>query len=85
MFFKKIPMRNLLKYSAVVLLSSISLMHSFYADAQIVKRDILQRSMQQALPGALIPQDQFRPFPQSAGEWKQVLPDSVRNVLMAPG
>ncbi|MGN6510943.1 MAG: hypothetical protein ACTHLD_15865, partial [Chitinophaga sp.] len=78
-------MRNLLKYSAVVLLSSISLMHSFYADAQIVKRDILQRSMQQVLPGALIPQGQFRPFPQSAGEWKQVLPDSVISAIIRVG
>ncbi|CAL1519453.1 heparinase II/III family protein [Chitinophaga sp. MM2321] len=78
-------MRNLLNRSVVLLLSSLSILHSFCADAQIVQRDILRKATQQELPGSLIPQGQFKPFPQTPGEWKQLLPDSVISSIISAG
>ncbi len=78
-------MRKSLKYLCAFLLLSIGVMDSFYAAAQTVQRNLLQKSAQQALPGALIPQALFKPFPQTSAEWKQVLPDSVIAALVRKG
>lgn len=78
-------MRNPLKYLYVFLLVSMGVLDSFYSAAQLVKRDILKRSTQQELPGSLIPQSQFKPFPQTPGEWKQLLPDTVISAIIRKG
>jgi hypothetical protein len=84
-FYKKLLMGNLLKYACAILLSLAGVMDSFCADAQIVQRNILQSSTRQALPGSLIPQDRFKPFPQTPAEWKQALPDSVTAAIISTG
>lgn len=78
-------MRNPLKYLYVFLLFSIGVLASFYSAAQLVRRDLLKKSTQQELPGSLIPQSQFKPFPQTPGEWKQLLPDSVISAIIRKG
>jgi len=76
-------MRILLMYSFLLL--SFSMAQTVYSDAQIVPRDLLQRAAQKELPGALIPQGLFKPFPQTPGQWKQLLPDSVTTRLIRQG
>ena len=63
----------------------ILLMGSLYSNAQITHRDLLQKFSQQPLIELLIPQNKFKPFPQTAGAWKQILPDSIITRLIKKG
>jgi hypothetical protein len=53
--------------------------------AQVTHRDLLQKFSVQQLKQSLIPQGQFKPFPQSAEGWKKVLPDSTIVNLIKKG
>jgi len=55
------------------------------AQAQITHRDLLQKFSSQQLKQALIPQSQFKPFPQSPEGWKKILPDSIISMLIKKG
>ena len=43
--------------------------------AQTTHRNLLPEFSNQQLKEALIPQEKFKPFPQSAEGWKMLLPD----------
>lgn len=68
---------------------ALFLICSFQLHAQITHRDILQKFIQhyEGSPGSLnpVPQNQFKPFPQSPVGWKKVLPDSVIAILIKRG
>jgi len=54
--------------------------------AQITHRNLLQKNCPPArLQQVLISQAAFRPFPQSPGDWKNILPDSVLQNLVRNG
>ena len=55
------------------------------AKAQITPRNILPEFTNQQLAGFLISQDDFKPFPQNAEDWKKILPDSVISSLVEKG
>src|SRR5260221_13178327 len=53
--------------------------------AQITHRDLLQKFSRQQLSEALIPKDQFKPFPQTPDGWKKILPDSLIKKMIGNG
>ncbi|GAB3904711.1 heparinase II/III domain-containing protein [Mucilaginibacter boryungensis] len=65
--------------TASLLLLTISLR------AQITPRNLLQKFSQQQVGEWLIPQSKWKPFPQSAAEWRRQLPDSVIRKIIANG
>src|SRR5476651_717006 len=72
-------MRNLsIRLLIIVLLST------FAAKAQLTHRGLLQKSSSQ-LAQQLIPQVDFKPFPQTPEGWKAILPDTVIAKLIKLG
>jgi len=57
----------------------------FSAKAQTTKRNLLQQFSQQVIAQSLIPKKQWRPFPQTPGEWKSMFPDSLLNKIIKSG
>lgn len=72
---KKLPARLLL---------IIILFNAFAAKAQLTHRELLKKASAQ-LAQQLIPQDKFRPFPQSPEGWRAILPDTVITMLIKRG
>jgi hypothetical protein len=59
---------------------------SLSANAQLTPRNLLEKDMDLAgLQYALIPQQTWKPFPQSAAEWEKLLPDSIIKTLINHG
>ena len=55
-------------------------------DAQLTHRSLLEKGFTGAtLQQALIPRQQWTPFPRSPKEWEKVLPDSIRRKLITNG
>lgn len=73
-----------MKYTHLYLLALI-IMSPFALKAQITQRNLLQNAAQQNLSQSLIPQDKFKPFPQTPEGWKQILPDKVISKLIEKG
>ncbi|MFT4152756.1 heparinase II/III family protein [Parafilimonas sp.] len=71
-------------YKSIVI---ISVLHCFSAgNAQdIIKRNLLHKYSEEAIAASLLPQNKWRPFPQTAGEWQAILPDSLKVRLIAEG
>lgn len=78
-------MANLIKYShhSFLLLTSILFFH--YLNAQITHRDLLEKSAGKELVASLVPQDQFKPFPQTPSGWRALLPDSAITRIIKMG
>src|SRR5665213_2531112 len=55
------------------------------ANAQITYRNLLPEFTNPALTQAIIPQETFKPFPQTPEGWKKILPDSVINLIIKKG
>jgi hypothetical protein len=56
------------------------------ANAQLTPRNLLEKQIDVAgLQQALIPQQAWKPFPQSPAEWKNTLPDSIIKTLINHG
>jgi len=53
--------------------------------AQITHRDLLHKASGISLSEALIPKDQFKPFPQTPEGWKKILPDSLIQKMIGNG
>jgi hypothetical protein len=62
----------------------IILLSNFAAKAQLTHRELLQKSSVQ-LAQQLIPQGEFKPFPQTPEGWKVILPDTVIAKLIKLG
>lgn len=58
---------------------------SLYAQAQITPRNLLQRFSPETVSAALIPRDQWKPFPNTPEAWKAQFPDSVLQQLVKAG
>lgn len=52
------------------------------SDAQPVRRNLLGRFSEQEIARALIPLQQWHPFPETAQTWSDLLPDSVRESIL---
>lgn len=78
-------MKNLLKYSYLFLMLSAGILGFYNSNAQITHRDLLQKSADAKLSASLIPQGQFKPFPQTPAGWKALLPDSVISAIIKRG
>jgi hypothetical protein len=76
---------EMIKYSRSFFLFFTGLLCFHYLNAQITHRDLLEKSANKELAGSLIPQDQFKPFPQTPAGWKALLPDSVISGLIKRG
>ena len=51
--------------------------------AQTTPRNLLSKFSKEEIAQVLTPLSQWHPFPQTATEWQQVLPDSVRKTIIA--
>ena len=78
-------MGNLIKCSRHFFLFLTGFMCFHYLSAQITHRDLLEKSANKELATSLIPQDQFKPFPQTPAGWKALLPDSVISGIIKRG
>jgi hypothetical protein len=68
------------------LLIALALLTSGYSWAQVVPRNILAKKYdQQAVAQALIPLDQWKPYPKTATEWKQKLQPGTIDTLVRAG
>jgi hypothetical protein len=61
------------------------MMGSLSSYAQTVQRNLLDRWTQEEIIKLLVPQDQFKPFPQTPEGWKEILPDTVIDKLIKRG
>lgn len=64
---------------------TLFLLSVFTAHAQITHRDLLQKISRQQIKQSLIPQNLFKPFPQSPQGWKKLLPDSLMQQFISRG
>lgn len=56
------------------------------SDAQLTRRDPLEKQTDVArLQQVLVPQQAWKPFPQSPAGWRKILPDSIRATLIRNG
>ena len=53
--------------------------------AQITKRNLLQQFSPQIVAASLIPQNEWKPFPNKPDEWRKFLPDSTLKQLISAG
>ncbi len=54
-------------------------------NAQITQRNLLQKCITEDYTKSIIPQNKFKPFPQTAEGWKLILPDTVIAKLVKRG
>ena len=78
-------MKKLKKYLRLFVMLLMSITYCSYSNAQITHRDLLQKSANEELTASLIPQDQFKPFPQTPAGWNALLPDSVISGIIKRG
>src|SRR6187402_3175164 len=46
------------------------------------ERNLLSRFSTDEIARSLLPREQWKPFPKTAGEWQKILPDSVRKSIV---
>jgi hypothetical protein len=66
------------------LLCCLLIAGAFTSKAQLIHRELLQKASA-GLSQSLLPQAKFKPFPQTAEGWKQVLPDTVIAKIIVKG
>ena len=74
-----------MKFNSFKLCIAVILFCPFAVGAQVTHRDLLQKFSLQQVQQSLIPQNQFKPFPQSPQGWQKALPDSVLKRLIHYG
>lgn len=68
------------------LLTLIFMLVTQFVTAQIVQRNILNNKYtQQSVASALLPVDEYHPYPQTPDAWKSAVPDSVITQLIRSG
>ncbi|MDQ2862101.1 MAG: hypothetical protein M3R50_00370, partial [Bacteroidota bacterium] len=70
-------MKNYLGRFCICLIFSAIITGPLDVKAQVTQRNLLPEFTQQQLTKSLIPQEEFKPFPQTPKGWKKILPDSV--------
>ena len=78
-------MKNCFTRFCICLIFSTIVMGPLHVSAQITHRDLLPEFTQQSLSQTLIPQERFKPFPQTPEGWKKILPDSVIARIISNG
>ncbi len=68
-----------------LLWSLFCLLITYGISAQPFNRDLLSKFSLQDISNAIIPQDQWKPYPTSSAEWKAALPDSMLTKLIRNG
>ena len=64
------------------LLLAMGWISCFYTmQAQQTERNLLSRFSKEQVAQALIPLSQWHPFPQTAKEWQDILPDTIREKI----
>ncbi|MES2274819.1 MAG: heparinase II/III family protein [Bacteroidota bacterium] len=74
----KLKLKHLL--SVVLLFIAINKLH-----AQVTQRNLLQKTTIQQVSQWLIPQSKWKPFPQTAAEWRKQLPDTLIKRILING
>ncbi|KAA9041386.1 hypothetical protein FW778_04995 [Ginsengibacter hankyongi] len=69
-------MRNYFRRFYTYFIFLVTISGALSTKAQITHRDLLPEFIQ-PLTQSLIPQKEFKPFPQTPGGWKRILPDSI--------
>jgi len=75
-------MRVFFKHACIFLLLLIG---SLLSEAQLTQRNLLPEFTKQTLTQSLVPQNKFKPFPQTPEGWKALLPDSVISQIIKRG
>ena len=78
-------MKKIVSQSFNFLLAFLIIFGFNHANAQITHRNLLPEFSTPELTQAIIPQENFKPFPQTPDEWKKILPDSVINLIVKKG
>ena len=78
-------MRNYFTRFCICLIFSAIIAVPLHLKAQVTQRNLLPEFTQQSLIQSLIPQQEFKPFPQTPEGWKKLLPDSVIARIISNG
>jgi len=78
-------MRNYFTRFCICFIFSAIIFGPLHVKAQITHRNLLPEFIQQPLIQSLIPQEEFKPFPQTPEGWKKLLPDSVIARIISNG
>ena len=70
------------KYVLISLCIATWIGHPYATQAQPAKRNLLSHFSKEDIAKSLIPVSQWHPFPQSAKEWQEILPDSVHEKII---
>jgi len=64
-----------------LLLATVWISCSFTGNAQHIERNLLSRFSKEEVARPLIPLSQWHPFPRTAKEWQDILPDTIREKI----
>lgn len=78
-------MKNVINRAFSFLIAFLIILSCFSSNAQISHRNLLPEFTRPELIQAIIPQEDFKPFPQTPEGWKKVLPDSVISLIIKKG
>lgn len=78
-------MKNSINGSYSFLIAFLIILGFNNANAQITYRNLLPEFTNPALTQSIIPQENFKPFPQTPEGWEKILPDSVINLIINKG
>ncbi|HEY5463940.1 MAG TPA: hypothetical protein VIJ95_11840 [Hanamia sp.] len=73
------------RYNRILFLVLINVLVSLNIKAQFTHRNLLPEFTNPELTQSIIPQENFKPFPQTPEGWKKILPDSVINLIIKKG
>ncbi|MEO8821925.1 MAG: heparinase II/III family protein [Ginsengibacter sp.] len=78
-------MRKIFRFIPAYFLLSVFFLGSFTSNAQLLHRNLLPEFTNAEFAQAIIPQEDFKPFPQTPEGWKKILPDSVLDLIIKKG
>ena len=73
------------RYNRILFLVLINVLVSLTIKAQFTHHNLLPEFTNPELTQSIIPQENFKPFPQTPEGWKKILPDSVINLIIKKG
>src|SRR3954465_14680421 len=74
-------MKSFSKYATIILCIAICLNCLYAIQAQPVPRNLLSHFSEEEVAQSLIPLSQWHPFPQTAKEWQELIPDTVQEKI----
>src|SRR5665213_3868789 len=78
-------MKKVVNRSYSLIFAFLVILSFNHAYAQVTHRNLLPEFNNPELTQAIIPQENFKPFPQTPEGWKKILPDSVIDLIIKKG